>query len=166
MSNEQQLPIVRRVITGHTDAAAAVVLLDGPVPNIVRGKSGGTVFHLWNTDRTPADIAAGEGIEDVGRGRFEVPPPRGGTRFVVADYPPGNAGVRHRTETVDYIAVLAGEIDVEMDDGTVTLRAGDVMVQRGGYHTWRNRGPAVARLAVVLVDADPLGIGRPQLRAE
>jgi hypothetical protein len=43
----------------------------------------------------------------------------------------------------------------------VTLRAGDVVVQRGTNHRWVNRGSVPARVAFVLVDAQPLGIGNP-----
>jgi len=67
----------------------------------------------------------------------------------------------HRTETIDYVIVLAGEIDMDMDDSTVRLKAGDVMVQRGTNHAWVNRGTAAARVAFVLIDAKPLGIGHP-----
>jgi uncharacterized cupin superfamily protein len=67
----------------------------------------------------------------------------------------------HRTETIDYVIVIAGEIDMDMDEETVHLRAGDVMVQRGTNHAWVNRGTVPARLAFVLVDAAPLGIGHP-----
>jgi len=51
-----------------------------------------------------------------------------------------------------------------MDDSTVKLKAGDVMVQRGTNHSWVNRGTEVARAAFVLIDAQPLGIGHPVLR--
>jgi uncharacterized cupin superfamily protein len=79
----------------------------------------------------------------------------------VIDFPPGNPGRMHRTETIDYVIVISGEIDMDMDDSTVHLRAGDVMVQRGTNHAWVNRGTAPARVAFVLVDAKPLGIGHP-----
>jgi hypothetical protein len=48
-----------------------------------------------------------------------------------------------------------------MDNSTVRLKAGDVMVQRGTHHAWVNRGTARARLAFVLIDAAPLDIGHP-----
>ena len=69
-------------------------------------------------------------------------------------------------ETIDYVIVIAGEIDMDMDDSTVHLRAGDVMVQRGTNHAWVNRGTERARVAFVLVDAKPLGIGHPIVRGE
>jgi uncharacterized cupin superfamily protein len=60
---------------------------------------------------------------------------------------------------LDYILVIEGEI--EMDDATVKLKAGDIVIQRGTHHAWVNRSNKRARLAVVLVDAVPLGIGKP-----
>jgi hypothetical protein len=53
-----------------------------------------------------------------------------------------------------------------MDDSTVKLKAGDIMVQRGTNHAWVNRSKAPARLAIVLLDAKPLGIGHPRLRGD
>jgi hypothetical protein len=41
------------------------------------------------------------------------------------------------------------------------MKAGDVMVQRGTNHAWANRSSKRARLAFVLIDAVPLGIGQP-----
>ena len=97
-------------------------------------------------------------------------PPAGGTRFAVIDFPPGNHPHMHRTETVDYVIVLEGEIDMEMDDFTVKLKQGDIMIQRGTNHAWANRSNKRARVAFVLIDAEPLGIGKPvvgpQARAE
>ena len=69
----------------------------------------------------------------------------------------------HRTETVDYVIVIDGEIEMDMDDSTVKLKAGDIMVQRGTNHAWANRSGKRARVAFVLVDAEPLGIGKPVL---
>ena len=81
-------------------------------------------------------------------------------------FPPGNPGRMHRTETIDYVIVMQGELDMDMDDSTVKLKAGDVMVQRGTNHAWVNRGTEVARAAFVLIDAKPLGIGHPIVRGE
>jgi quercetin dioxygenase-like cupin family protein len=57
--------------------------------------------------------------------------------------------------------VLEGEIEMDMDRSTVKLKAGDVMVQRGTNHAWANRGKTRARVAFVLIDAVPLGLGHP-----
>jgi len=47
----------------------------------------------------------------------------------------------HKTNTVDYSLVYDGEIWMELDDGeTLHLKRGDVVVQNGTRHAWRNKG--------------------------
>ncbi|HXP72005.1 MAG TPA: cupin domain-containing protein [Candidatus Dormibacteraeota bacterium] len=47
----------------------------------------------------------------------------------------------HKTNTVDYSLVYDGEIWLELDDGeTLHLKRGDVVVQNGTRHAWRNKG--------------------------
>src|SRR5882724_5328024 len=47
----------------------------------------------------------------------------------------------HRTNTVDYAVVYDGEMWLELDDGeTLHLNRGDVVVQNGTRHAWRNEG--------------------------
>jgi quercetin dioxygenase-like cupin family protein len=47
----------------------------------------------------------------------------------------------HKTNTVDYSVVYDGEIWLELDDGeTLYLKRGDVVVQNGTRHAWRNKG--------------------------
>ena len=65
----------------------------------------------------------------------------GGSVIRIIEWEPDHSRFTHRTETLDYIVILSGEIDLEVDDGkTTTLKAGDVLVQRGGMHTWVNKG--------------------------
>ena len=58
----------------------------------------------------------------------------------------------HRTETVDYGIVLEGEITLLVDIGEVTVRAGDIVVQRGTNHGWANRSGKNCRIAFILID--------------
>ena len=47
----------------------------------------------------------------------------------------------HNTNTVDYAVVYDGEICLELDDAkTIHLKRGDVVVQNGTRHAWRNKG--------------------------
>jgi hypothetical protein len=47
----------------------------------------------------------------------------------------------HKTNTVDYAVVYDGEIWLELDDAkTIHLERGDVVVQNGTRHAWRNKG--------------------------
>jgi quercetin dioxygenase-like cupin family protein len=160
------MPPIRRVITGHDGKNVAKVILEGPATNTKTPRAGVASTLMWCTDAMPADIASGENAEDMGARILGTPPPENGSRFIVMEFAPGITSEMHRTETIDYIVVLAGEIDMEMDQSTVKLRAGDVMVQRGTNHAWINRGKEVARLAIVLLDAKPLGIGHPRLRGQ
>jgi quercetin dioxygenase-like cupin family protein len=67
---------------------------------------------------------------------------------------------------VDYIVVISGEIDMELEPGQeVHLKAGDVMVQRGTVHNWINRGTESCVMAVVLVHAQPVQAGGLTLQA-
>jgi quercetin dioxygenase-like cupin family protein len=42
----------------------------------------------------------------------------------------------HKTETVDYGIVLAGERKLVLDDRTLTMKPGDVVIQVGAWHLW------------------------------
>jgi mannose-6-phosphate isomerase-like protein (cupin superfamily) len=64
----------------------------------------------------------------------------------------GRHPLMHRTETIDYAIVLAGEITMVMDDTDVNLKAGDVLVQCGTNHAWSNRSGAPCVIAFVLID--------------
>jgi hypothetical protein len=47
----------------------------------------------------------------------------------------------HKTNTVDYSVVYDGEIWLELDDAeAMHLKRGDVVVQNGTRHAWRNKG--------------------------
>ena len=55
---------------------------------------------------------------------------------------------------------------MELDGETVTLKQGDVLVQRGTVHNWVNRSNDVAIVAFVLVSAKPVTIRGRTLHAE
>jgi quercetin dioxygenase-like cupin family protein len=157
--SEDNYPPIRRVVTGHDEKQVAKVLMDSPATNAKRPSPGTVSTLIWSTDSTPAKVPLGTEIEDHGAKILGTAPPKHGSRFAVIDFPPGNHPHMHRTDTIDYVIVLEGEIEMDMDDSTVKLKAGDVMVQRGTNHAWANRSDKRARVAFVLIDAEPLGIG-------
>jgi quercetin dioxygenase-like cupin family protein len=161
VSEKPNYPPIRRFVTGHDAKNVAKVIMEGPATNAKYPSAGTVSTMIWSTDRTPADIAIGGSVEDLGARIIMTAPPANGSRFAVIDFPPGNEPRMHRTETIDYVIVLEGEIEMDMDDSTVKMKAGDVMVQRGTNHAWANRSNARARVAFVLIDAVPLGIGHP-----
>jgi len=59
----------------------------------------------------------------------------------------------HTTLTVDYDYVVEGTLTLALTDGEVEVTAGDLVIQHGTRHAWRNRSDAVATLLVVLLGA-------------
>jgi quercetin dioxygenase-like cupin family protein len=58
----------------------------------------------------------------------------------------------HTTPTVDYGVVLRGEIVLDLDGGETTrLRPGDLIIQNGTRHAWRNPGTEPATVFFVLI---------------
>jgi mannose-6-phosphate isomerase-like protein (cupin superfamily) len=62
--------------------------------------------------------------------------------------------LQFRTDNIDYAVVMSGEIDMEMDDTVVHLKAGDVLVQQGTIHNWVNKGMEPGVIAFVLISSD------------
>lgn len=169
----------RRVVVGKDSSGKAVALFDGSSPNVVaRPGMGVTNTLLWTTDSAPAALTA---EEDAGNRQIGVEPPARGSAFKILEFAPekslttppetrkqvmqklglGPEGPfrenhrlpgMHRTRSLDYIAILSGEIDLVLDDSEVHLTAGDTVVQVGANHAWINRGTEPCRLAVVLLD--------------
>ncbi len=141
---------VRRVVTGHDSDGQAKFLID----DVVEGGRLGA--QIWSTETVPADNA---GERDGARRELGITAP-GGSVIRVMSIEPGHRSPMHRTQTVDYGMVLEGEIDLELDAGAVkTVRAGDVVVQRGTIHAWVNNSSAPCRIAFVLIAAQPLVVG-------
>jgi quercetin dioxygenase-like cupin family protein len=147
---------VRRVVTGHDPAGKAVVIDDGVIP--ARPVLGGDAEFavVWVTNRSPAD---NDDATDLSGEPIGLVQP-GGSVLRIVDIPAGVRSPLHRTCSLDYGIVLAGEIDLELDEGKRTpLGVGDVVVQRGTIHAWINRGTTTARMAFVLLDAAPATVG-------
>jgi uncharacterized cupin superfamily protein len=90
-----------------------------------------------------------------------------GTTVRITEWGPGNARFTHRTETLDYVFIMSGEIDLELDSGEVIhLKAGDVLLDRGGLHTWVNKGSVPSAMAVVMVDAKAVEVNGKELRTQ
>jgi quercetin dioxygenase-like cupin family protein len=143
----------RRIVTSHDPQGKARVWKDDHLEGQPSRVDKIRTRLIWSTDAVPADYLHDE---DMGERKLGIQPPPGGTRFSVIEIEPGNAAYMHRTDSLDYVICLAGEIEMEMDGGTkVKMAAGDVMVQRGTQHAWVNRSSAPCRLAVVLVDGAP-----------
>ena len=140
---------IRRVVTGHDDDGKAVVQIDEVCRNVISRRERHHSCVVWSTASFPVNNS---GNEDESA-RAVGAPTAEGTVFRIIEYGPGVAPRNHRTSTIDYAVVISGEIDMELDNTTVHLKAGDVIVQRGTIHNWVNRGGVPCVIAFVLIAA-------------
>ena len=138
-------------------------------------------YEVWKTSAMPIPLAAEEPEPTGGKRQLhpvssgtvfrisEVPPESDAIRNMTpeqsrAAFAASNAEdastwgrggrhpLMHRTETVDYAVVLEGEITLLLDEGEMKLKAGDVVIQRGTNHAWRNHTNKPTRMLYVLMD--------------
>ncbi|WP_455287708.1 cupin domain-containing protein [Cupriavidus necator] len=69
-------------------------------------------------------------------------------------FEPDGSGM-HKTQSVDYDIIVSGELWLEVDGGEVRhLKAGDIVIQNGTRHAWRNRSEQPAVMVAVLIGAN------------
>jgi mannose-6-phosphate isomerase-like protein (cupin superfamily) len=176
----------RRVVTGHGEDGRPRIVEDAPLPRYVEreaipGMSDGVV---WATGADDGDtVGAGDPAAAVvsvvpgpGETRFltvTLPP---AAAFESPDFDPEAAAAEdakvipglaelfdpedpgmHTTPTVDYVIVLDGEVTLVLDgDEQTVVRQGDIVIQDGTRHAWRNLSDAPATLATVMIGRDPV----------
>lgn len=153
---------IRRVVTGNDERGKSKVIWDGPSPGThesnFKGR-GHTDFWVWRETPPPLD-----GIDDAGTWDDEFPNPVGGGHQRVVHWlaktnesPPNepykapephgrtwdrgggnhyNRSYMHKTKSVDYGIMLSGERVMELDDCTLTLKPGDIVIDVGAWHLW------------------------------
>ncbi len=135
----------RRVVTGVDQNGRSVVKWDNQIESIA-GRPGFEQVPLWATDSLPARMT------DEDPNTWELGTSlANGSVFRICRYEPGVTERWHRTDTIDYGIVLTGELWMQLDEGEVHLKAGDVVIQRGTIHNWENRGTEPCIIAVVLI---------------
>ncbi len=162
---------VRRVVTGHDANAKAVVKTDEQITAVPRlGHTDIIGSEIWSTDRMPVDNSSEESYAAQRKGfvtRYNYVGTGQGTVIRIDEFAPGAERLTHRTETIDYVIMLSGECDLQLDGGEVVhLKPGDVVIQRGTKHTWVNNGPAPCVMAAVLIDAKPVTVAGQVLHTQ
>jgi len=170
--------VVRRVVTSEDADGRSYVLTDGEAP-VRREIAHGLAFtELWETGPPPALLPAIEDVTLTGKGILDAD--MRGTSFSIIEMPPdkqlyaggeneifealggsdtktGGADASqpgmHKTDTINYLYIIEGEVYLVLDDEEVLLRAGDVLVQCGANHAWSNRSGKPCVLAGVTVAA-------------
>ena len=145
------LPAVRRVVTGHNSAGRAVLRADQHFPTEPIPGGDAAFALIWTTATVPAD----NNDETDGRAREAGLTIDRGSVIRIVDMLPGGVSPMHRTSSIDYGIVLAGHVELEVDDGAKTLLGpGDIVIQRGTMHLWRNPSATeTSRIAFVLIEA-------------
>lgn len=155
-------PVTRFITTHREDGKAIIHSSENPRWQGVRDDEVGLNL-LYTTSEFPCqmnsdqDIKTHERVSQASPGLVN----RGGSVCRICDFSPGNDPFMHRTKSLDYGVVLEGEMEMILDSGeVVTLKRGDVAVQRGTMHAWKNpSATAWARMLFVLLDSQPLHIG-------
>lgn len=183
MNNLDGPAVPRRVVTGVRDGKS-VVVSDGPAPNahhytsipgmltsVVYATAAPPRLPQHDTETAPPRMHV---LPKPGETRLMMVAFPPDSLFALPGFDPVAADAEqrefipglaerfesdmpgmHRTETVDYGIVLDGEIWLELDDGHTThLHAGDVVVQCGTRHAWRNNGDRTAKLFFVLIGGE------------
>ncbi|MGI5423860.1 cupin domain-containing protein [Streptomyces sp. CA-179760] len=137
-----------------------------------------TVTQLWGTADGIPMVGPGQNPEQISDPWFPGP---GGTRFRFFTFLPNTSGEgeggtpsslqdatidessgfteafdpeqpgMHISDSVDYVHVLSGEVVMELERGEIAVRAGDVIIMRGGWHNWRNESDQPCTVASVMV---------------
>lgn len=173
---------IRRIVTGHDEQGKSVFVDDGQAPRAhsFRHFPGHAVAQVWSAAAPPQLPYAGG--DPTVAGASLLPPP-GGNSLLIVDFPPDavmtgaadpaaafgelaaalpgliatfepDSPGMHTTDSVDYAIVLSGDMWLELDDGAARqVMAGDVVVQHGTRHAWRNRSDSVARVAFMMTGA-------------
>ena len=143
----------RRVVTGVGPDGRSCVVSDGPVPEGAAWTEPGTGRGAdpWIVESLPVDLA--ELADPTAHYVLQEWPSPGGAIARVISWEPGFAYPLHRSETLDVGWVLAGRVELILEDSSVELAAGDTIVQRGTMHGWKVLGDSPAILACVLLDA-------------
>ncbi len=144
---------IRRVVTGHNKQGAAIFSSDNTYETVVIPSGDAAMATLWTTTSVPADL----NDETDGRERDAGTTLKGGSVIRIVDMLPNAASPMHRSSSIDYGIILSGKIELELDNNVFkTLKKGDIIVQQGTIHKWRNPSSTkLCRIVFILTEAKP-----------
>jgi len=148
-------PCRRVIVCGGAPAA-----IDAREPSNVVGWSSGIVLQeVWATPPAPFEFEANPDPSNL---MTQVIP--GATRWIMTEIPAdsatASAPVVHATNSVDFVTVVSGSVDLITADRTVELGPGDCVVQLGAEHAWQNRGSAPCVMSVIMLGTDWTATGQ------
>lgn len=165
---ESPLPSVNRHITTHDESTGKAIFSNAvPQQNPTQIVPSAVFRQGYVTKKFPVQMNGDEDL-DIYKSFLQYPPglvSPSGTVLRIVDMHPGCDSPMHRTVSLDYGIVIEGEVDLVLDSGEVrTMKRGDIAIQRGTMHAWRNNHPTEwARLAFVLQPCEPVEVGGNKL---
>jgi mannose-6-phosphate isomerase-like protein (cupin superfamily) len=143
----------RRVVTGLNAAGKSCVIIDGAVPDFAtRG-----LALAWATHENPADNSgSADPVEPYRLDMLHRP----GSNFALCTFTPGSEAFMHATDTIDYLVIIMGHVTLVLEEEEVRLGPGDLVVDRGVMHAWRNDDAVPCVAAVVNLPSLAVGAGR------
>lgn len=158
---ENGLRQVSRYVTDH-DGSGETAISHTVSPSLPwQQMDNGDRFCLaYATDQYPVELSDGQDVQTYQKFLENKPgiiiP--GGSVLRYVDIAPEHTSPMHRTISLDYGVVIEGEVELILDSGvTQLLGRGDITVQRGTNHAWRNPSKTEwARMLYVLQEAHPL----------
>jgi len=171
MAHVNALPKVNRYITTHNPQGQAIfstALADESTMKPLPDNMGFALSYV--TKGMPVDMSEEQDIKHY-ETYLNNPPGltvSNGTVLRHVDFVPGKPCAMHRTVSLDYGVVLEGEIICELDSGeTRHMKRGDVCIQRGTMHAWRNPSETEwCRMLFVLQPCKTVEIGQKALVEE
>ena len=137
---------MRLLVTGVDTNGGSCAVQDGPVAMQGDASLGGMLFSmLYSSPSLPALAEGGRAAD-----KLDLVLPAGGLRWATIEDAPGAELPLHHTDTVDFDIVLAGSVELILDDGGHLLQVGDSAVITGIDHGWR-AGPDGCRLNVLTI---------------
>lgn len=168
----KELPIVQRFITSHDPQSSETTFKTSVSEEIAweRSPIGCDFFLCYSTSSFPSHLTDDVDLKQYAEHLINKPPFMipGGVVLRYCDYHPGADPIWHRTVTLDFGVVIEGEIELELESGEKRLmKRGDVAIQRGTNHCWRNPSKTqFARALYVALDAKPVVINGKELGEE
>ncbi|TAQ89404.1 hypothetical protein B7494_g2270 [Chlorociboria aeruginascens] len=154
-SNTNALPAPRLVVTTHAPDGISVFESDQQIAPFYPFGPQASSFARFHSRLSVPVSNTSMPPEAIQQTLPRCPP--NGVMFCTTDIQPGGQAPMHRTTTVDYIAVISGEIVLQLDGGEEkAIKAGEFIVQRGVNHAWINRSDEVCRMVVVGVAAQKI----------
>ncbi|WP_156686893.1 cupin domain-containing protein [Mycobacterium sp. Marseille-P9652] len=140
-----------RILMTGVDAAGRSCAVRNDAVELQGADGLGLLFSVLHAVPSIPAIAAGDGrAADF----LDLAVAPGALRWTAIEYPPGAEFAPHHTDTIDFDVVLAGSVELILDDGAHTLTAGDSAVITGVDHGWR-AGPNGCRLNVLTIGVAP-----------